>query len=287
MEEPMTIKDILVHVDPAPATGARLEAALTLARQFEARLTALYLLAEPFLRAGAGHHAPAEIVREHLAHAEAEAEAALAGMREAAAGQGVTLLVQRETGSLDRLPGLLARDARNTDLVVVGQPNPETGSSDEALLVEAAFMETGRPALMVPHGGAPALPPRRVMVAWDASREASRAVHDALPLLRLAEEVVVLVVDARSLGARIGRQPGSGVAAHLAQHGVAVRVERVESDRRGGGGMGEFILAQAEVAGSDLLVMGGYGHSRFREMLLGGVTRHMLEQARLPIIFAH
>jgi nucleotide-binding universal stress UspA family protein len=280
----MAIKDLLVHVDSTPAAAARLEAALLLAEPFAARVTALYLLAEPFLRGVAGLHAPAEVVREHLAHAEAEAETVFAAAREAAARRRVSLLTQRETGSLDRLPGLLARDARNTDLVVVGQPNPSTGSSDEALLVEAAFMETGRPALVMPHVGAGTMPPRRVVIAWDASREASRAVHDALPLLRLAEDVVVLVVDPKSLGARIGRQPGSGVAAHLAQHAVKVRVKRVESDRRG---MGEFILAQADEEAADLLVMGGYGHSRLREMLVGGVTRHMLEHATVPVLLAH
>jgi nucleotide-binding universal stress UspA family protein len=96
--------------------------------------------------------------------------------------------------------------------------------------------------------------------------------------------VVVLVVDAASLGARIGRQPGTGVAAPLEQHAVKVRVQRVASDRRG---MGEFILAQAAAAGADLLVMGGYGHSRLREMLVGGVTRHMLEHATLPVMLSH
>jgi nucleotide-binding universal stress UspA family protein len=280
----MTIKDLLVHVDPSPAARARLEAAFSLAERFGARVTALYLIAEPFLRGVAGMHAPADIVREHVAQAEVEAEAVLKAAQEVAAQRRVRLRSLREAGSLDRLPALLARDARNSDLVLVGQPDPQTGSSDEALLVEAAFLETGRPALMLPQAGVAALPPRRVMVAWDASREASRAVHDALPLLRLAEDVVVLVVDAQGLGARIGRQPGSGVAAHLAEHGVAVRVKPVESDRRG---MGELILAQAGEEGAELLVMGGYGHSRFRELLLGGVTRHMIERATLPVMLAH
>ncbi len=280
----MTIKDLLVHVDPTPAAQARLEAAFLLAERFGARVTALYLIAEPFLRSMAGLHVPADIVREHLAHAKAEAEATFAVVQEAAARRKVNLLTRRETGSLDRLPELLARDARNTDLTTIGQPNPETGSSDEVLLVEAAFMETGRPALVIPHAGMRAMPPKRVVIAWDASREASRAVHDALPLLRLAEDVVVLVVDAQSLGARTGRQPGTGVMAHLSQHEVKVRLKRVESDRRG---MGEFILAQAEEEAADLLVMGGYGHSRLREMLVGGVTRYMLERMTVPILFSH
>ena len=280
----MTIKDILVHVDAGPAAPARLEVALGLAAQFGARITALYLIAEPFLRSMAGKHAPSDIVREHVAHAQAEAQQLLTGWEETARQRQVVLRPLQEIGPLDRLPGLLARDGRNTDLVIVGQPDPQTGSSDEALLVEAAFMDTGRPALVLPQAATRAVPPRRIVVAWDASREASRAVHDALPLLKAAEEVVILVVDAASLGSRIGREPGSGVAAHLAQHEVKVRVKPVESDRRS---IGEFILAQAGEEGADLLVMGGYGHSRLREMLVGGVTRHLLERMNLPVLLAH
>jgi nucleotide-binding universal stress UspA family protein len=144
------IKDLLVHLDDTPASPARLEAALALATTCGARVTALYLIAEPFLRGVAGQHAPAEVIREHLA----EAEKLLAAAQETAVRRQVRLRTQRATGSLDRLPGLLARDARNTDLVIVGQPDLETGGSDETLLVEAAFLETGRPALVLPPAGA-------------------------------------------------------------------------------------------------------------------------------------
>lgn len=280
------IKDLLVHLDHTPASPGRLEAALALAAACGAQVTALYLLAEPFLRGVAGLHAPTEVIREHLAHAEAEAEAALATARELAGRRNLAFATRRETGSVDRLPTLLGREARTADLVVVGQPDPQAGGTDEALLAEAAFMDSGRPALVLPHAGnhAATMPPKRAIVAWDGSREAARAVHDALPLLRLAEEAVVLIVDARDLGARAGQQPGADVAAHLARHEVGTRVKRVTS---GGTGIGELLLAQAGEEGADLLVMGGYGHSRLREMLVGGVTRHVLEHATVPILFAH
>jgi nucleotide-binding universal stress UspA family protein len=280
------IRDLLVHLDHTPASPARLEAALALAAACGAQVTALYLLAEPFLRGVAGLHAPIEVIREHLAHAEAEAEAVFATARELAARRNLTLATRRETGSVDRLPMLLAREARASDLVVVGQPDPQAGGTDEALLAEAAFMDSGRPALVVPHaGGRPVtMPPKRAIVAWDGSREAARAVHDALPLLRLAEEAIVLVVDAKDLGARVDQQPGADVAAHLGRHEVGTRVKRVTS---GGTGTGELILAQAGEEGADLLVIGGYGHSRLREMLVGGVTRHVLERATVSVLFAH
>ena len=158
---------------------------------------------------GASRHAPAEVIHEHLALADAAADKVLAGMASDAELRGAAFRILKESGSLDRLPGLLARDARNSDLVIVGQPDPETGSSDDALLVEAAFMETGRPALVIPHAGAPRAPFDRVMVAWNASREASRAVHDALPLLVAAKEVVILVIDPDDIAPRSAGSPAA------------------------------------------------------------------------------
>ena len=280
----MTIRDLLVHIDQTQAAQVRLEAGLKLAEHFGAHLTALYLVAEPFMRSAAGFHLPADVVREHLHHAEAEAEPVFAAARQAAERCGVELETRLETGSLERLPAVLARIARNADLVVVGEPRPEESGMDEVALVEAAFMDTGRPALVVPYVGARALPPERILVAWDGSREAARAVHDALPLLRQAEEVVILIVDAGKLGPRFGPQPGAGILAHLGRHEVAVRVKAVES---GDAAIVGLILMQAAAEKADLLVMGGYGHSRLREMILGGVTRHMLERMSLPVLFAH
>jgi len=144
----MPIKDLLVHVDQSPATAIRLDAALELGECFGAHVTALHLIAEPFMRTMAGYHLPADILKEHLRQAEAEAEQVSAQAREAAQHRGISLETRVESGSLDRLPALLARNARNADLVIVGEPNADAGGADETLLVEAAFMDTGRPALV-------------------------------------------------------------------------------------------------------------------------------------------
>ena len=183
-------------------------------------MTALYLIAEPFLRGMGGRHLPAELLREHLAHAEAEAEAVLAAARAAAERHGASSTLMRASGPLDRLPALLARHARHTDLTVVGQPDLDGGGVDDTALIEAAFMDSGHPALVIPRAGPAMLPPRRAIVAWDGSREAARAASDAIPLLRLAEQVLVLVVDAHDVGGRAGGQPGSELAAHLGRHEV-------------------------------------------------------------------
>lgn len=282
----MTIKDILVHVDPGPAAIARLETVLALGGHFGAHVTVLHLIAEPYLRqlatGMAGRHMPDDLIRAYEEQAEAEMAPVLAAARSAAERHRVTLLARRETGPLDRLPTLLAHHGRHADLVVVGRPDPESGGVDDTLLAEAAFMDTGRPALVLPHGWSGVLPPRHALIAWDGSREAARAVHDALPLLRQARETTLLVVDRRDISIRPGEQPGAEIAAHLARSEVRVSVRTVESR---GAGIGEVILREAGPA--DLIVMGGYGHSRLREMLLGGTTRHMLERTTLPILFAH
>jgi nucleotide-binding universal stress UspA family protein len=280
----MAIKHLLVHLDQTPATAGRLEAALTLAARLGAEVTALALVAEPFLRGTAGQHLPSEVVREHLAHAVAEAEPTLTAARAAAGRHGVALEAVRESGSLDRLPILLARHARHTDLTIVGQPDPESSGADEALLAEAAFMDSGHPALVLPRAVAATLPPRRAIVAWDGSREAARAATDAIPLLQPAELVRVVVVDARDAGDRAGDRPGEELAAHLRRHGVRAEVRHVPS---GGAAVTEVLQAQAAAEAADLLVMGGYGHSRLREMLVGGTTRHMLGHTTLPVLLAH
>lgn len=280
----MAIKALLVHLDDAAAATQRLAAGLALGRAFGAEVTALCLVAEPFAPTLVGRHLPAELAREHLARLEQEADALLAAAREEASRQGVAITTRREIGPLDRLPAILARHGRHADLVLVGQPDLASSGADEALLAEAAFMDTGRPALVLPPAGSAALPPRRAVVAWDGSREAARAAGDAKPLLQQAEDVVVLVIDPERMPARFGNPPGAGLTAYLRRHGVPARPKTVTGGWRS---PAEVMLDQAREEAADLLVMGGYGHSRFREMMLGGVTRHLLEHAPVPVLFAH
>jgi len=279
----MAIKDLLVHLDETPASQARLQAGLALAARCEAQVTALYLIAEPFLPGMGGRHLPAELLREHLAHGEAEAETILAAARAEADRHGVNLAVLRGSGPVDRLPPLLARHARHSDLTLVGQPDLATHGVDDTALTEAAFMDSGRPALVIPHEHAALLPPQRALVAWDGSREAARATSDAIPLLRFAEQVLVLVVDARDDG-RLGDLPGSALTAHLVRHAVKAELRQVAS---GSASVAETLLGHAGELQADLLVMGGYGHSRLREMMLGGTTRSMLEHMTVPVLFSH
>jgi nucleotide-binding universal stress UspA family protein len=279
----MTIKDLLLQVDGTPAFEQRLEAALALAGAYDAHLTALCLVAEPYIPAIVGVNLPPEVIRQQREAAEAAADAMAEKIRAKAQSAGISVETRRETAMIDRLAAVFARQGRHTDLVIVGQSNPES-ESDDASLVEAAFMDTGRPALVIPYIGPRNVPPRKILCAWDGSREAARAINDAIPFLMAAKDVSLLIVDPQSLADRIGEQPGADMGAHLARHGVRVTVETAQS---GDLSVGDVILSQASDEGTDLLVMGAYGHSRLREMVLGGTTEHMLRHMTVPVLFGH
>ena len=280
----MSMKDLLVLVDRSPASAVRLEWALTLASRFSARVTALYLVAEPYVPAMIGVHIPVDLLQMQLAEAEREADAALEAVRAAAQRHGLMVATHRITAPLDRLPVAMAQAARCADLCVVGQPTPEDRDFDSMAVAEAAFMATGRPALVVPHTGATATSWQRVLVAWNGSRESARAVHDALPFIVGGIKTTLLVVDPHTLGAVEADAPGAEIAAHLARHGVTVEVRTIPG---GGLPIGDAILSHAAEEGADLLVMGGYGHSRLRETVLGGATRQILAQMTLPVLLSH
>ena len=179
----------------------------------------------------------------------------------------------RETG---RQADILARRGRLADLVTLAQPDRQRNLGANSL--HAALMETGRPVLMCP-GAAPAADfARRIAVAWNGAREAARAVAGALPLLALAEQVTVITAGGAAEG-----PAAEALLRYLAMHGVAARAHSVAD----GGEVGADLLAGAAAAEADLLVMGGYGHSRGRETLLGGASQHVVDHAALPVLLAH
>lgn len=280
----MTFQDLLLHVDLSDASALRTDAAIALAAGHEAHLTALCLLAQPYLPTVASVSVPAETLGSQLRAAEDEAAELLARVRARAEAAGVRIELRREAAPIAQLPQVLATHARYADLAIVGQPNPEIDGLDDALLAETSFLDTGRPALVVPYVGARTMPPERAMVCWSGTRESVRAVHDALPLLRQARRVVVLVVDAARLASQLGPDPGADLAAHLARHGIAAEARAVES---AGLRVGDVILAEAAAEGTDLLVMGAFGHSRLRELIIGGVTRQLLKEMTVPVLFSH
>ena len=178
-----------------------------------------------------------------------------------------------------------ALHGRYVDLIVLGQSDPDDpqGALFRPLPEEVA-LAVGRPILIIPYAGSWREIGRRVLVGWDASREATRAINDAMPLLAGAASVTVLAIDPVDGPAGHGEVPGADIALHLARHGVNATIEATVS---AGIGVGNALLSRASDLEADLLVMGAYGHSRVRELLLGGATRTVLDSMTLPILMAH
>jgi len=151
-----------------------------------------------------------------------------------------------------------------------------------AFLPEELALGVGRPVLVVPRYGTFETVGQRVLIAWNGSREATRAVNDAIPILKMATKVTVLSVDPEGEPDR--RLPGADLALHLARHGIAAEAESTQALDIG---VGDVLLSRAADLGADLIVMGAYGHSRLREMMLGGATRHLLQHMTVPVLMSH
>ena len=182
---------------------------------------------------------------------------------------------------------IATRAALHNNLAVLGQPDPDfTPLMAPQVRPEDIILAAGRPALVVPHSGHFATVGERVLIAWQPTREAARAVNDALPLLRGAAEVRIVMVDAPPppAGAAV---PAAEIAIHLARHGIDTTVECAVSGSRGGGGGGATILTRAAEHGSDLVVMGAYARARAQQIVLGDVTRGMLRHMTVPVFMSY
>ncbi|HZW13392.1 MAG TPA: universal stress protein [Noviherbaspirillum sp.] len=279
----MTYKTILVHVDDAANVEARIELAANLAKAEDAHLigTAMtgvsrFLFETMSADAGTAGIAPfLDTIRQRT-------ERQLTPFENIARRAGVGSFEKRMTD--DEAAGGLSLQARYSDLVIVGQYDPEGNApSTYADLPEYVTINGGSPVLIVPYTGAFKDTGERALIAWDASMEATKAVHSAIPLLRRAKNVDVVVFNARKDAGVHGEQPGADIGLYLARHNIKVNVidQSTEVD------VGNALLSLAANQNSDLLVMGCYGHSRFREVLLGGPTRTVLQTMTIPVLTAH
>jgi nucleotide-binding universal stress UspA family protein len=277
----MSYKTILVHLDHRPRSSVRLELAFRLAERFDAHLIGLFAPGGARLPS----YAQAEggpLLREVLEKRRAEvAQEVRKRFQEVAGRNGKD---RAEWRASESEPDAAVRlSARYADLVVAGQP--EAGELGEPRgLADELALSSGRPVLFVPYAGKFADVGRRVLIAWDAGREAARAVSDALPLLQGAEAVEVAAFDPERGGRRHGQEPGADIGLYLARHGVKVSVARQSG---AGFEVGGQILSRAADHGADLIVMGAYGHSRVRELVLGGATRTLLEAMTVPVLMSH
>ncbi len=279
----MTIKNILVHVDHGKAMPARLAYALGLAGQCDAHLTGLHCVTPIYLPGYVRAEMPEPVLRAQSEREAVEQAADKATFDRAIAAAGYAAKAEWRAVRGDPVDALVLH-GRYADLVVVGQSDAADSRDDIADLPGAVALELGRPVLAVPHSGRFERIGEHVLVAWNASREATRAVNDALPLLAKAKKVTVLAVNPQGGAHGHGAQPGADIALHLARHGVKAEAAQLASDDLD---PGDVLLSRAADLGADLIVMGAYGRSRLREMVLGGVTRHMMQHMTVPVLLSH
>lgn len=286
----MGLRDLVVLLDGSKRDEAKLAVALGLAQRHDAHLTGLcpleLLLPADMSFALGGYPdlwALPEFAKQIESQAKTKAALVEANFREALRRESVRGDWQFETGSL--IPAVVHR-AHAADLVVAGQADPDDPLPAAArTLVEDVLMTAGRPLLLIPYAGRFGSIGTNALVGWTPTRESARAVHDALPLFTPAAKVTVLTVESSRAGSDTEVLPTADIAEHLARHGLDVAAARtVVSD---GLSPADALLDYASDIGADLLVVGGYGHSRTREMIMGGVTRDLLRHMTLPVLMSH
>jgi nucleotide-binding universal stress UspA family protein len=276
----MAYKTILVHLDSGKRCAARLELGIRLAQRFDAHLVGLHALTVVRLPGYAVAEVGPQIVAEQRRRATEYAGEAQTAFRRAVDEAGLGGAEWRS--SFDDVLDAVTLHARYADLVLIGQPDADDASGVDPGFAHRLVLAAGRPVLVMPYAGKFETVGRRVLLAWNASREATRATTDAMPFLRKADQVIVSPV--KPSGAPHGEAPGTDIALFLTRHGVRVEVAALAGTDLDAG---NALLSWAADRSIDLIVMGAYGHSRVSEIVLGGVTRTMLESMTVPVLMSH
>jgi len=258
----VTLKSLLVYLDPAVNSPAVVEVACDLGRRHRAHLAGVLAFGPEDAAVGGQPQALADAFCHRAMQSQLSCEVVRAG---------------------ENVEAAVVLESRAHDLLIIGQAEPggrRLWPQPHHFLLERALLKSGHPLVAVPHHGAFSTVGERVLVAWNGGREAARAVEDALPILEKADQVIVLTIDLRSGDAL----SVDHLAALLERHEVAVAVQGA---RRHGRPLGAVLLDEARRLGCDLLVMGGYGHTPLREHLFGGATFHVIEHMNLPVLLAH
>lgn len=274
-------KTLLVPVDGREKSTRSLELACRIARQFDSHLIGLFVRPSGYIPSPARMDGTEKMLRELQEKVAAELTQEARARFDSVVKPSGLQRAEWRTASGPRAD-VVALHARYADLVVVNQTDPE--SPDATHFADSVLLAVGRPVLLMPYVGDYSRFGQNILICWNAGREASRAVTDALPLLRVAKKVTVLSVDGEASGAGHGESPGSDIALYLARHGVnAVTAQTVSGSVE----VGSVILSRAFDMGADLIVMGAYGHSRAREIVMGGATRTVLQSMTMPVLMSH
>jgi nucleotide-binding universal stress UspA family protein len=274
-------KDIVVNLTPGRTRDPAADYAVSLASQFGAHLTGLAFALEPAIPAGAMGGIAGDVIDSAIADAERQAKDAISAFENAAKKQGVLSEHQMVTALVADAVNRFGEIARHYDLSVVLQPDPDNASAND-LFLESVLFGSGRPVVIVPYIQKEPAKLDHIVCCWDGSATAARAIGDAAPLLAKAKTVELLIVtNGRE---NKNEEAGADMATHLARHKLNVTLQRITSADID---VGNAILSYAADRATDFLVMGGYGHSRWREFFLGGATRQILSSMTLPTLMSH
>jgi nucleotide-binding universal stress UspA family protein len=275
------IKDLVVNLTGGAPQDFAADYAVSIAKTFEAHIGGVGFVYEPVIPGSLLGGIPVDLIEAQREENSKTAKAAVARFEAAAQAAGLSAETRILDASIAGAADLFGRIARRFDLAVVGQARPREGSSEE-LLIEGALFEAGRPVVVVPYVQSEGLKLERVLVCWDGSRPATRAIADALPFLQRAKTVEIMAVSPeRGKGRELA---GTNMARHLERHGLRVELKRISA---ADADVPATIQSHAAQTGTDFMVMGGYGHSRLREFILGGVTRTVLTSTKIPVLMSH
>ena len=278
----MSYKTILVHADQSRHAPERIRVAAQLAQAEGAHLVGAAMTGlSRYLYQDSSVDLARTVVATHMDALYQRANDALAQFEDIARAAGALTCERRLVD--DESASALAMQSRYADVVVVSQDDRSDPSAHlSPRLPEYVMLNSARPVIVVPYAGSFATLGENVLVAWDASMEATRAVSNAIPLLRRARHVTIAVFNPNPFDSH-GEQPGADIALYLARHGVNIEVSLQQT----GIDVGNAMLSMAADRSCDLIVMGGYGHTRLREVLLGGVTETLLRSMTVPVLMSH
>jgi len=279
----MDFKNILIHLDHSSGCRNRLEAAFDLARNFDAQITGLFVVPDYVVPSYVEAQISVDVITDVTEKALARAREQLVDYQKLAEGAGVSMEGHVLEGQL--IP-ILREHSKYSDLLVLGQDQPEDLDNASYGLADSLLFEGACACMVVPHSGKLSPIGKNVLLTWNASRESARALREAMPLLSHAETVVMLSSepdDGDSSMAR-GHPHAQELTRFLESHGIQAISSGISDPDMS---TTDAIIGQAAEMNADLIVMGAYGHARLREIILGGVTRDLLKQAPVPLLLAH
>jgi nucleotide-binding universal stress UspA family protein len=275
------IRDVVVKLTDGASRDFAADYALSIAKTFETHLTAIGFAYYPEIGVPMPDVFAPELFDRYRAQAQARAQSAIDQFEELMRREGISGQSRVLTTPPAQAGGMFGPLARRFDVAVVGQPRPSE-PAPQHLILEAALFQTGRPVVVVPYIHTSGLTLDRVMVCWDGSSTAARAIGDAIPFLERAGSVDVVIASNEPLKSE--EIAGADIAEHLARHRLQVNVRRIGT---AGMPVADTLLSAAADGSTDFVVMGGYGHSRMRELILGGTTRAVLESMTVPVLMSH